>query len=102
GLRQVDAIQGQMDQLLRRLGYGEGSVKDRIEKLRQHRAYPNPASQANRALIMHDIEDILHDAEARAALLFDRTPKAAVIAQPYPGLAEAHHQGSCPPCPGHG
>jgi uncharacterized protein (DUF885 family) len=102
GLRQVDAIQGQMDQLLRRLGYNEGSVKDRIEKLRQNRAYPNPASEASRAQVMRDIEDILRDAQVRAVLLFDRTPKAAVIAQPYPEFQEANAQASysSPPADG--
>jgi uncharacterized protein (DUF885 family) len=34
GLRQVETIEREMDRLLRRLGRAEGSVNDRIEKLR--------------------------------------------------------------------
>jgi len=102
GLRQVDAIQSQMDQLLRRLGRTQGPVKERIEQLRRERAYPNPASAESRAQIMRDIEDILRDAQRRAALLFDRTPNAAVVAQPYPDFQEVNAQASysSPPADG--
>jgi uncharacterized protein (DUF885 family) len=94
GLRQVDAIQAQMDQILRRLGRTEGSVKDRIEKLRQERAYPNPTSEESRAQIMRDIESIMADAQRRAALLFDLIPKSPVVAQPYQQFQEANAQAS--------
>jgi uncharacterized protein (DUF885 family) len=92
GLRQVETIEKQMDQTLRRLGRTEGSVKDRIEKLRQDMAYANPTSEESRAQIMRDIEPILRDAEKRAALLFDRTPKSPVVAQPFPRFREANAQ----------
>ena len=90
GLTQVDAIEKQMDALLRRLGRTEGSVKERIAKLEQDMAYPNPASEASRAQIMKDIEGILRDAEKRAALLFDKTPRSPVIAQAFPSFREAN------------
>jgi uncharacterized protein (DUF885 family) len=92
GLRQVEAIQGQMDQALRRLGRAEGTVKERMEKLRQDVAYPNPISEESRAQIMRDIDGILRDAQARAALLFDRTPASPVIAQPFPQFQDANAQ----------
>jgi uncharacterized protein (DUF885 family) len=89
GLRQVESIEGEMDQLLRRLGRTQGSVKDRVEKLGQDLTYANPASDGSRAQIMGDIEIILRDAERRAALLFGKTPKTPVVAQPYPRFREA-------------
>ena len=94
GLRQVETIQGQMDQALRRLGRTGGSVQDRMERLRQDLAYPNPTSEESRAQIMRDIEAILRDAEARALPLFDRTPGSPVVAQPYPQFQEANAQAS--------
>jgi uncharacterized protein (DUF885 family) len=92
GLRHVETIEREMDTLLRRLGRTEGSVKDRTERLRQDLTYPNPASDESRAQIMRDIEGILRDAERRAALLFDKTPKALVVAQPFPRFREANAQ----------
>jgi uncharacterized protein (DUF885 family) len=90
GLRQLETIEREMDQLLRGLGRAEGSLNDPIDKLRLDLTYPNPASDESRAQIMHDIEVILRDAEKRAALLFDKTPKTPVVAQPYPRFREAN------------
>jgi uncharacterized protein (DUF885 family) len=39
---------------------------------------------------MADIEGIMRDAEKRSAMLFDRRPRAAVVAQPYPRFREAN------------
>ncbi|HYR45212.1 MAG TPA: DUF885 domain-containing protein [Terriglobia bacterium] len=91
GLRQVESIERQMDEILRRLGRTEGSVKQRIEKLQADLTYPNPTSEQSRAQIMRDIDAILGDAQQRAALLFDKRPKARVIAQPYPDFQEANN-----------
>jgi len=90
GLRQVNLIETQMDALLRRLGREEGSVKGRIEKLSTDLSYPNPASDETRKQVMDDISRILSDAQQRAALLFDKTPKAPVVARPYPRFVEAN------------
>jgi uncharacterized protein (DUF885 family) len=48
---------------------------------------------------MGDIEVILRDAEKRAVLLFDRTPKTPVVAQPYPRFQEANAAASYSPPP---
>lgn len=88
GLKEVARIEGEMDAILRRLGRTEGSVKDRIEKLKQDQAYP--LTEAGRDLIMKDVESILRDAEQRSALLFDKTPKSPVVAQPFPRFREAN------------
>lgn len=102
GLQQVQAIDKKMDQLLHRLGRTEGTVAERIEKLRADMAYPNPQSEETRGQIMRDITDILHDAQRRSALLFGHVPNAAIIAQPYSRFEEANAQASyqTPPADG--
>ncbi|HEY6344288.1 MAG TPA: DUF885 domain-containing protein [Bryobacteraceae bacterium] len=88
GLKQVAAIETEMDSLFRQLGRTSGSVKERIEKLHADLQYPNPTSEASREQIMRDIESILRDAEKRAAVLFDLRPKAPVVAQAFPAFRE--------------
>jgi uncharacterized protein (DUF885 family) len=90
GLKQVAQIEDRMDGLLRRLGRTEGSVKDRIEKLKLEMQYPNPTSEESRAQIMRDIDGILADSLQRSALLFDSRPKSPIVAQPFPRFREAN------------
>jgi uncharacterized protein (DUF885 family) len=100
GLRQVAAIEKQMDEVLRRIGRTEGTVKARIEKLKADLMYPNPESDESREQIMRDIDTILRDAQKRAAMIFDKRPKASVIAQPYQRFEEANAAArSMPPAP---
>jgi uncharacterized protein (DUF885 family) len=82
GLREVARIEKEMDAIFRRLGRTQGSVKDRVEQLRQDQAYP--LTPEGRAAIMRDIDGMIRDSERRSAQLFNRVPKAPVIAQPYP------------------
>jgi len=88
GLGQVERIEKEMDGILRQLGRTEGSVKDRIEKLRQDLSYPD--TEEGRIRIMADVEGILRDAEKRAASVFDLRPRAPVVAQPFPKFQEAN------------
>jgi len=88
GLQQVERIEKEMDTILRRLGRTEGSVKDRIERLKYDLRYPE--TDEGRKQIMADVEGILRDSQRRSALLFDQTPMAPVIAQPYPKFREAN------------
>jgi uncharacterized protein (DUF885 family) len=88
GLDRVAAIEKQMDELLRKLGRTQGSVKERSDKLQLDLTYPNPTSEASRAKIMTDIEGILRDAEKRAKLLFNKTPRSPVVAVPFPSFRE--------------
>ena len=87
GLREVARVEKEMDTLLRQIGRTDGTVKDRIEKLKIDLAYP--PTDAGRTMIMADVESYLRDAERRSATLFDRRPKAPVVAQPYPRFREA-------------
>lgn len=88
GLKEVARIEGEMDAILRKLGRTQGSVKDRVEKLKQDLAYP--LTEDGRALIMKDVNAILTDAQKRSVTLFDKTPKAPVVAQPFPRFREAN------------
>jgi uncharacterized protein (DUF885 family) len=88
GLREVERIEKEMDSILRGLGRTDGSVKDRIEQLRKDQVYP--LTEEGRKLIMADVESIMRDSEKRAAILFDKRPKAPVVAQPYPQFREAN------------
>jgi uncharacterized protein (DUF885 family) len=82
GLREVARIETEMDAILQKIGRTQGTVKERIEQLRQHLSYPTTTD--GRKQIMSDIDAILREAEKRSVQLFDRMPKAPVIAQPYP------------------
>jgi uncharacterized protein (DUF885 family) len=77
GLREVARIEAEMDGLLRQLGYTEGSVKDRFEKLNadlQPPAEPDP-----RPMLLKRYEEILADSLARAQEYFDLQPKAPCV-----------------------
>jgi uncharacterized protein (DUF885 family) len=82
GLRQVAALEAQMDKVFRSIGRTDGSIKQRITALDKDLAYPN--TDEGRTQIMADIDRFLRDAEKRSAVLFAETPKAPVIAKPYP------------------
>ncbi|MFC1538398.1 DUF885 family protein [Candidatus Latescibacterota bacterium] len=97
GLAEVRRIETEMDGMLRRLGRTDGSVTDRIQKLKLDLQYPNPTSDESRAQIMNDIEGIVRDAERRAALLFDILPKSPVVVQPVPRFSEDNAAGSYTP-----
>ena len=90
GLQQVAAIEAQMDTLLKQLGRRDGSVKDRVEKLKLDLQYPNPTSEASREQIMKDFNAIIVDAAKRSESLFDLRPKSSVMAQPFPTFREAN------------
>lgn len=89
GLKQVTRIETQMDGILKSLGRTQGSVRERMDKLEVDLAYPDPTSAASRTKIMSDIDGLIKDAIARSGPMFERTPKTAVIAQPFPQFREA-------------
>jgi uncharacterized protein (DUF885 family) len=97
GLREVARIEQDMDVIFRRLGRTQGSVKDRVEQLRKDLAYP--LTPEGRAAIMRDIDGMIRDSERRSAQLFNRVPKAPVIAQPYPEFRWANAAASYTPPP---
>src|SRR5262245_18581016 len=88
GLKQVDAIEKQMDGLFRQIGKTQGSIKERVAQLKKEQAYPLTAE--GRAKLMAEANAMIHDAEKRAALQFDRTPRAPVEARPFPRFRETN------------
>jgi len=88
GLNEVARIEKEMDAIFRRLGRTEGSINERSEKLKQDLAYPR--TEEGRMAIMAEADSILRDAEKRAAVLFDKTPKSRVLVQPFPRFREAN------------
>jgi len=100
GLREVRRIEGDMEEILRKLGRSEGTVKQRMEKLSADLSYP--ITNEGRTRIMSDIDAMIRDADKRSDTLFDRRPKSPVIAQPYPEFrwASAAASYTAPPLDG--
>lgn len=88
GLKQVAAIEKQMDDLFRQVGKTQGSIKERVAQMKKEQAYP--LTEEARTKIMADSNAMIRDAEKRAALQFERTPKAPVEARPFPRFREAN------------
>jgi uncharacterized protein (DUF885 family) len=86
GLREVNRIEQEMEGLLRQLGYKEGTIKERMEKLEDD-SQP-PADPDPRPSLIAEYERILRDAEARSALIFDLRPKAPVEVRREPPFTE--------------
>ena len=94
GLKEVARIEVQMDKILRELGYTEGSVKERYQKLE---ADLQPKETDPRPALLHRYTEIVRDAEKRAALLFDLRPQAPCEVRREPPFTEknaaAHYTG---------
>ena len=86
GLAQVARIEGEMDGLLKRLGYAEGSIKDRFARME---ADHQPQGADPRAELLARFTTILRDAEARSKLVFDVRPTAPVEVRREAALTEA-------------
>ncbi|NZA27130.1 DUF885 domain-containing protein [Luteimonas sp. SJ-92] len=82
GLREVARIEAEMDTILRSIGRSEGTVRERVDRLKTDLAYPE--TDEGRARIMADIDTMIADAERRSDALFDIRPRTPVIARPYP------------------
>ncbi len=98
GLKEVARLEGEMDTVLRQLGYTRGTVTERyaeVEKAAQPPASPDPRPQ-----ILADYEKWVRDAEKRAALIFDLRPKARVEVRREPAFSEktaaAHYNDPAP------
>jgi uncharacterized protein (DUF885 family) len=94
GLREVARIEKEMDGLLASLGYKDGGIKQRMEKLE---ADSQPKEADPRPALLARYDEILRDAEARSKELFDITPKAPVVVKREPPFTEktaaAHYTG---------
>lgn len=85
GLEMVTDIEARMDRVLREMGFTDGSLRSRMEKMKA--AQPQfPSTADGRAQYRAMITDIIADAQQRAAGLFERVPKMPVVARPYPSF----------------
>ncbi|HEX2851834.1 MAG TPA: DUF885 domain-containing protein [Opitutaceae bacterium] len=98
GLREVARLEGEMDEILRELGYHNGTVNARYAEL--DLALQPPAEPDPRPAILAENEKWVRDAERRAATLFDVLPKAPVIVKREPPFSErtaaAHYSDPAP------
>ena len=98
GLREVASISAEMEAILQQLGYKEGTIQARIEKLN---ATLNPPVESDpRLMLVANVEALVHDAERRSVAVFDLLPKAPVTVQREPAFSEksaaAHYTNPAP------
>lgn len=98
GLREVARISAEMEAILQQLGYKEGTIQSRIEKLN---ATLNPPAEPDpRAALITKVEALVHDAERRSAAVFDMRPKSPVTVKREPTFSEksaaAHYTDPAP------
>lgn len=86
GLKEVARIEMAMDSLFRQLGYHDGGIKERFEKLNSDSQPPTDPDP--RATLLTQFTDMVRDAEKRAALIFDLRPKAPIEVQRVPIFTE--------------
>jgi uncharacterized protein (DUF885 family) len=86
GLREVARLEGEMDRHLRSLGYTEGNVEERMKKLD---ASFQPKGEGDpRPELLKRYAEMVRDAEARSASLFNLKPRAPVDVRREPALTE--------------
>lgn len=86
GLQEVARIEGVMDGLLKQLGYADGTIQRRMAKLESD--LQPPAEPDPRPKLLARYDEILRDAEKRAALLFDLRPRAPCVVMREPAFTE--------------
>lgn len=95
GLLEVARIEAKMDGILRQIGYTEGGIKERFEKL--NLSLQPPAGSDPRPGLLKKFEDILADALKRSEAVFDIRPQAPCVVKREPPFTEktaaAHYTG---------
>ena len=87
GLREVARIEGEMDAILRQLGYATGSVEERVKQV--NITLQLPATPDPRPVLFAQVSEVVKDAERRSAAAFDLRPVAPVIVKREPAFSEA-------------
>ena len=88
GLAEVNRIEKEMDGLFRKIGYTDGSIIARFERLQSEYCYPDTPDV--REKVLADYAKILQENNERSLEAFDRRPKAACIVQRIPAFQEAN------------
>ena len=97
GLSEVARLERQMDALFRKIGRTDGTITERIARLKQDLSYP--LTEKGREQLIADADGMIREAERRSTLQFDKRPKSPVIVQPYPRFREASAAASYTPPP---
>jgi uncharacterized protein (DUF885 family) len=98
GLREVEHISAEMEKILQELGYKDGTIQERIEKLN---AKLNPPAEPDpRVELVAKVDALVQDAKRRSADVFDVRPKAPVTVKREPAFSEksaaAHYSAPAP------
>jgi uncharacterized protein (DUF885 family) len=86
GLREVARIEGEMDKHLRSLGYSEGSIEERMQKL--DLSFQPKGADDPRPELLARYGEMVKDAEKRSDALFNLKPTAPVDVRREPPLTE--------------
>jgi uncharacterized protein (DUF885 family) len=98
GLEMVANLEKRIDDVLRRSGRTQGTVAERQAAFWSNQPRWEAGDAGVRARQAF-IDATIQGAQSRAAALFDRVPRSAVVAQPYPsfmGTRSASYQGPAP------
>ncbi len=88
GLSEVARIEGEMNGLFQKLGYQDGTIIARFEKLQKDNLYPDGPDVRDRVLA--DYAKIIQGNNERSLEAFNRRPKAACTVQRIPEFQEAN------------
>ena len=86
GLREVARIEAEMDEILKRLGYADGTIQERVERLNETL---RPSGEADpREAILAQLAAVVRDAERRSEAAFDLRPTSPVAVRREPAFSE--------------
>ncbi len=88
GLKEVERIGGEMEQILRDAGYTEGTLGERIDKLSKDPSQLYPDTDAGREQILADYQKIIDDITAGLDPYFSKKPEAKVKVQRVAAFSE--------------
>jgi uncharacterized protein (DUF885 family) len=88
GLDEVARIGGEMEKLFAQLGYNQGSVNEKFQKLQDDHVYPD--SPDVRTQVLADYQKFLDQNYEQSLAVFDRRPKTKCIVQRIPEFQEAN------------
>jgi len=98
GLREEKRVSPEMESILQQLGYKDGTIQERIEKLN---AKLNPPAEPDpRVALVAKVDALVQDAQRRSVACFDLRPKAPVTVKREPAFSEksaaAHYSAPAP------
>ncbi|MGZ8287591.1 MAG: DUF885 domain-containing protein [Telluria sp.] len=86
GLREVARLESEMDKHLRKLGFTQGSIEERMRAL--DKTFQLPAEPDPRPEIIRRYTEMVRDAERRSTKLFNLKPRAPIEVRREPPLTE--------------